>query len=83
MTPEIAFVFALLIGAAILFATEKVRPDVVAMGVLSLLLLTGFIDTDTAFGAFSNSAVIVLGSVFVLSEGLAQTGFAALVARRI
>ncbi len=83
MTPDILLVFALLIGAAILFATEKIRPDVVAMGVLATLLLSGLIDSTTAFGAFSNSAVIVLGSVFVISEGLAQTGFAAMLARRI
>jgi di/tricarboxylate transporter len=83
MTPQVIFVFALLIGAAILFASEKLRPDVVAMGVLVSLLLSGLINADTAFGAFSNNAVIILGSVFVISEGLSQTGFATLMARRI
>lgn len=83
MTSDITLVFALLTGAAVLFATERVRPDVVAMGVLATLLLSGLIDVDTAFGAFSNSAVIILGSVFVISEGLAQTGFASTVARQI
>jgi di/tricarboxylate transporter len=83
MTYEIALVFALLGGAAILFATEKIRPDVVAMGVLAALILTGLIDATTAFGAFSSSAVIALGSVFVISEGLAQTGFGSALARRI
>ncbi|HBY93426.1 MAG: SLC13 family permease [Ardenticatenaceae bacterium] len=83
MTPEIALVFGLLGSAAILFASEKVRPDVVAMGVLATLVLSRLIDANTAFGAFSNSAVIVLGSVFVISEGLAQTGFASMVAGHI
>ena len=83
MTTDILLVFALLGGAAVLFATEKVRPDVVAMGVLIALILTGLLKSDDAFGAFSNTAVIALGSVFVISEGLAQTGFAATLARRI
>lgn len=83
MTPEIALVFVVLVGAAILFATERVRPDVVAMGVLAILLLSGLIDPTTAFSSFSSSAVIVLGAVFVIGEGLAQTGFATIVARRI
>ncbi|CAA9258654.1 MAG: hypothetical protein AVDCRST_MAG26-2231 [uncultured Chloroflexia bacterium] len=83
MTPEVLLVFALLGGAAILFATEKVRPDIVAMGVLVSLVLTGLVKSDDAFSAFSNTAVIALGSVFVISEGLAQTGFAAMLARRI
>jgi len=83
MTPEILLVFALLGGAAILFATEKVRPDIVAMGVLVSLVLSGLVKSDDAFSAFSNTAVIALGSVFVISEGLAQTGFAAMLARRI
>ncbi|HSH78555.1 MAG TPA: sodium:proton antiporter [Herpetosiphonaceae bacterium] len=83
MTTEILLVFALLGGAAILFATEKVRPDVVAMGVLVSLVLTGLLNSEDAFSAFSNTAVIALGSVFVISEGLAQTGFAATLARRI
>ena len=83
MTPVVAFVFALLGGAALLFATDRVRPDVVAMGVLVALILTGLLDAGAAFGSFSNSAVIALGSVFVISEGLAQTGFAAMIARRV
>ncbi|HZG69301.1 MAG TPA: sodium:proton antiporter, partial [Herpetosiphonaceae bacterium] len=83
MTPTIGLVFAILGSAALLFASEKVRPDVIAMGVLVALVLTRLIDTDTAFAAFSNTAVIALGSVFVISEGLAQTGFASTLARRI
>ena len=83
MTSDILLVFALLGGAAVLFATEKVRPDLVAMGVLAALILTGLLKAEDAFGAFSSGAVIALGSVFVISEGLAQTGFAATLARRI
>ncbi len=83
MTPTIGLVFAILGIAALLFASEKVRPDVVAMGVLVALVLTRLIDADTAFAAFSNTAVIALGSVFVISEGLAQTGFASTLARHI
>ena len=83
MTAEIALVLALLGCAAILFATDKVRPDIVAMGVLVALIVTGLLDAEAGFAAFSNTAVIALGSVFVLSEGLAQTGFATIIARRI
>lgn len=83
MTSQIALVFSLLAIAAFLFASDKIRPDVVAMGVLVALVLTRLIDADSAFSAFSNTAVITLGSVFVISEGLAQTGFANVLARRI
>lgn len=83
MTTQIGLVFVLLATAAVLFAIDKIRPDVVAMGVLVALVLTRLIDTDTAFNAFSNTAVITLGSVFVISEGLAQTGFANVLARYI
>ena len=58
MTFDIALVLAILVGAVILFVTEKLRVDVVAMMVLVTLALTGLITAEDAVSSFRNPAVI-------------------------
>jgi di/tricarboxylate transporter len=62
--------------ALILFVSEKLRVDVVAMLVLAALILTGLISAEEAFAGFSSPAVITVGAVFVISGALYQTGVA-------
>ena len=83
MTPEIALLLAILVGAVILFVTEKLRVDVVAMLVLVTLALTGLITADEAVSSFRNPAVITVGAVFVLSAGLSRTGVAGILGRQV
>ena len=83
MTPDIALLLAILVVAVILFVTEKLRVDVVAMLVLVTLALTGLINADEAVSSFKNPAVITVGAVFVLSAGLSRTGVASLLGRHV
>ena len=66
MTLEIASVLFILILAIILFISDKVRVDMVAMMVLIALALTGLVTPEQALSGFSNPAVITIGAVFVL-----------------
>lgn len=61
-------------GALALFATEKLRADLIAILVTSVLALTGLITIEQAFAGFSSPAVITVAAVFVLSAGLIRTG---------
>ena len=54
MTPEIALVLVILGIAIVLFATERIRVDVISMMVLLSLILTGLLTVEEAFSVFSN-----------------------------
>lgn len=74
MTWQIALVFALLIGAMISFAKEKVSPDVVALTLFVVIALTGLVSVKDAFAVFSNPAPITVAAMFVLSAALVRCG---------
>lgn len=76
MTLEIFLVLAILTLAILLFITEKVRMDVVALLVLACLALTGLVTPVEALSGFSNPAVVTVWAVLILSAGLARTGVA-------
>jgi len=61
-------------GALILFATEIVSIDVVALLILSTLVLTGVISPEEGVAGFSNKATITVAFMFVLSAALLKTG---------
>jgi di/tricarboxylate transporter len=73
---EHLLILALIVGALVLFALELVRPDVVALGVTLVLLLTGTVSVAEGFSGFSNPAVITVIAMFILSSGLIRTGVA-------
>ena len=83
MTLEIGLVFGILIAAIILFVTELVRVDLVALMVLVMLAVTGVISTTDAISGFSNPAVITVWAVFILSGGLSRTGVAGILGRQV
>lgn len=66
----------IVVGALTLFATEKLRADLIAIIVTATLALTGLITVEQAFAGFSSPAVITVAAVFVLSTGLIRTGSA-------
>jgi hypothetical protein len=65
MTFEIAFVLALVVLAVILFATEKLPVDLVAL----LVMVSGIISPEEGIAGFSNTATVTVSAMFVLSAG--------------
>ncbi len=74
MTLELGIVLGVTLMALVLFVTELLRVDVVAMLVLIILLLTGILTPAEGLAGFSNEATITIAAMFVLSEGLRRTG---------
>lgn len=62
------------VGALVLFATEKLRADLIAVIVTLSLALTGLISIEQAFSGFSSPAVITVAGIFVMSTALVRTG---------
>jgi len=83
MTPQIALVLTILGLAVALFATERLRMDLVALLVLGSLALTGLVSPSEALSGFSNPAVVTVWAVFILSGGLSRTGVANFVGRQV
>ena len=83
MTLEIALVLGILAISLVLFISEVIRMDLVALMVLGALAITGLVDSSEAFAGFSNSAVITVWAMFILSEGLTRTGIADVIGRQV
>jgi len=83
MTVEIFIVLVILGVSLMLFISEVIRMDLVALLVLGTLAITGLVDAEDAFAGFSNSAVITVWAMFILSEGLTRTGIADVIGRQV
>ncbi len=74
MTTEIIAVLAIALVAIVLFATEKLRMDAVALLVLSGLAILGLVNPEQALSGFSNAATITVAAMFILAAGLQNSG---------
>ena len=76
MTSQAIFVVGVLIVAAILFAINKIRSDIVAMMVVMALMLSGVITVPQALAGFADQVVVLIAALFVVSEAVVSTGLA-------
>ena len=83
MNLEIAIVLIILAVALVLFISEVLRMDLVALLVLCSLAVTGVVTPNEAISGFSNAAVITVWAMFILSEGLTRTGIADILGRQV
>ena len=74
MSIDIIIVLFIILLAFILFVSEALPIDVVAITVLSMLLITGQLTPSESISGFSNPAVITIAILFVLSHALQKTG---------
>ncbi len=83
LTLEQFMILAVVLGAMILFITDKLRVDLVALCVLVVLLILKLIEPDQALYGFANPATATVAAMFVLSAGLSRTGLVEWLARSI
>ncbi|NQU10142.1 SLC13 family permease [bacterium] len=80
MTIPIVLVFLITGVTFYLFATERLRSDVLALSVLCVLGVAGYFDAThflsptELLSCFSNPAPITIAAMFVLGAGLTRTG---------
>ena len=67
---DIVMVLVILAVALVLFISEVIRMDLVALLVLCALAVTGLVTPNEAISGFSNAAVITVWAMFILSDGL-------------
>ncbi|MBN1668316.1 MAG: anion permease, partial [Anaerolineales bacterium] len=83
MTLDNWIILVILGVSLLLFISEKIRVDLVALMVLVSLVLTGLISPEDAFSGFASPAVITVWAVFIISGGLTRSGVADVLARFI
>ncbi|MDE9542637.1 SLC13 family permease [Xenorhabdus bovienii] len=76
MNSELLWVLTLLLVAIVLFTTNKVRMDVVALLVIISFVLSGTLSLNEATIGFSDPNVLLIAALFVIGEGLVRTGVA-------
>ncbi|WP_437715056.1 SLC13 family permease [Sorangium sp. So ce448] len=76
MTPEAALTLAILGATIVLFVSDRLRLDVVAMMSLLALTLSGVTTVSDALAGFSNPAVLMIAGLFIVGAALTDTGVA-------
>ncbi len=76
MLAEMHLVFLILIITTFCFLIPRFRSDLVALASLLALYLTGLLSVNEAFAGFANSVIIMIAALFVVGEGVFQTGLA-------
>jgi di/tricarboxylate transporter len=81
MSWDALLVLAILVGAVVLFISEKFPIDFVGILVLGALLGLGLVTPEEGISGFSNPATVTVAAMFVLSAGLQKTGAASSLGR--
>ncbi len=76
-------VLVILVIALVAFATERVRVDLVALGVMVTLMVLGIVTPQEGLAGFSNPATVTIATMFILSAGLQRTNLPALAGERL
>ncbi len=83
MTVEIAIVLGTIVLSVVLFVTERLPMELVALLMMVGLAIGGLITPTEALSGFSSPAVVTVWAVFILSGGLSYTGVAGLLGRQV
>ncbi len=75
LSPQQIFFILILTGAIVLFVTEWIRTDIVAVMIVIALYATRVLKPEEALSGFSSEPAIVVAGIFVLSCALHTTGF--------
>ncbi len=70
-----AFIVLSLLGLMLFqLVSEKLRPGIILLCILTILLLFGVVNTREALSGFSNQGMLTVFLLFFVSEGVRQTG---------
>ncbi|WP_048602071.1 SLC13 family permease [Rubeoparvulum massiliense] len=83
MHDQMILVFIIIIIMVVLFMSNRLRADFVALSALVTLILTGIITPQEALAGFSNTAVIMIAALFVVGAGIFRTGLAKAIGQKI
>ncbi len=83
MTFEIAVLLGLIVVALVFFSFEWLSSDVVALGLVLALILTGLLPASAAFAGFGSDTVVMILGLLIMTAALIKTGVVELAGRAI
>jgi len=83
MTPDIALVLVVLGVTILLFVTEALRVDVIAITIMVALPWLGLIQPSEAFSGLASNAVVAVLAVMIVSHGLDRSGVVGYITRPV
>lgn len=83
MTVSMILLIIIIFLALILFSIETLPADVIALGVMMVLILTGILPAQTAFQGFGSDTAIMILGLLILTAALVRTGIVQILTRRI
>jgi di/tricarboxylate transporter len=83
MTLEIAITYAVSVFAILLFISDKLRPDIIAILIMILLPWLKLVTIEEAFSGFSSNAVISVIAVMMIGYGIDKSGLMKSLSKKI
>lgn len=83
MAWEAVFTLVLLVVVLGSLIITRVSADLILMGALILLVITGVLSPSSALAGFANPGVITIATLYVVAAGLKETGAVQWIARRM
>ena len=85
---DIFLVCLIILVALVLFVSEKLRVDMIAILIMATLMIIGvfrpgFLSAHEAISGFSNEATITIAAMFILSSGLVKTGTITMISHKL
>ena len=74
MTLQIGLMLGVIGVTIVLFSLEKISPDVIALGLLAVLVITNLLPIEEAFSGFASDTFILILSMLVITAALEKTG---------
>ncbi|TXD58119.1 SLC13 family permease [Polaribacter sp. IC066] len=78
-----SLMLSILVITIALFVWGKYSPDVIALVSMLSLFLAGVLNLTETLSGFSNPTVIMIAALFIIGEGLSQTGWTALAGKKL
>lgn len=83
MPMDAIFTLLLVFSVLIILATTRISADIILMGALGCLLVSGILTPSQAFAGFANTGVITIALLYVVAAGLKETGAIQYIAHRL
>lgn len=83
MTLHMILLILIIIAALVLFSVETLPADVIALGLMMTLILTGILPAHIAFEGFGSDTSMMILGLLILTAALVRTGIVQILSRRI
>lgn len=83
MTLHMILLIIIIVAALVLFSIETLPADVIALGLMMTLILTGILPAKTAFEGFGSDTSMMILGLLILTAALVRTGIVQILSRKI